>query len=293
MLKLEKGSFLVTYFLLTIILLEIYLIQTDFFSKKTEYSRQSTDFEAKFEKNKEATKDNEKKEEFNKEAPNFDENKIDLFKTIALKHGTDKVTTHHYEYMYGQILGPLRMKRLNFLEIGLGCGMPYGPGKSIPLWKEFMPNANISILEYNEKCASPFKSQVEKLFTGDQSDLNLMKEIGEKGGPYHVVVDDGGHTRKQQINSLIGLWAFVTNNGGIYIIEDIFTSFVNSFNDNSNESTIDFMMELIIILNDPSKVGYGPPHILPNLNISKHAIEISSDLMSVNCFERACVLIKK
>ena len=37
--------------------------------------------------------------------------------------------------------------------------------------------------------------------------------------------DGGCHTRKQQVNSFIGLWPYVRKNGGIYVIEDIFTSF--------------------------------------------------------------------
>ncbi len=36
---------------------------------------------------------------------------------------TDKTFRHHYETIYGNLLGPLRNKKLNFLEIGLGCGM--------------------------------------------------------------------------------------------------------------------------------------------------------------------------
>jgi hypothetical protein len=44
-----------------------------------------------------------------------------------------------------------------------------------------MPNATISILEYNGACAKPFESQVKHLFVGDQSDLSLMKQIGEFG----------------------------------------------------------------------------------------------------------------
>ena len=220
-------------------------------------------------------------------------NFIESFKTIAFKHGTDKVTTHHYEYVYGQLIGPFRFDNLNFLEIGLGCGMGCGPGKSIPVWKEYMPNANVSILEFNEACARPFESQVKSLFIGDQSDLSLMKRIGEKGGQFDIIVDDGGHTRKRQINSLIGLWPFLRNKGGIYIIEDIFTSFINySFNDNV-ESTIDVIFELIILFNDPSPAGWGPPHVYPQLNISKHSVNIKKDLMSINCFERACALIKK
>jgi hypothetical protein len=105
-------------------------------------------------------------------------------------------------------------------------------------------------------------------------------------------VDDGGHTRKQQVNSLIGLWPYVRKNGGIYVIEDIFTSFIPGFNDNK-QSAVDVIFELIIILNDPTPAGFGPPHILPNVIISKQAIEISKDLASLNCFERACALIKK
>ena len=121
-----------------------------------------------------------------------------------------------------------------------------------------------------------------------------MKRIlnGETGGIFDVIVDDGGHTRKQQLNSLIGLWPYVRKNGGIYVIEDIFTSFITSFNDNK-ESALDLMFELIIILNNTSPAGFGPHHLLPNVEISKHAIEISKELASLNCFERACALIKK
>jgi hypothetical protein len=121
--------------------------------------------------------------------------------------------------------------------------------------------------------------------------LNI-NQLGETGGIYDVIVDDGGHTRKQQVNSLIGLWPYVRKNGGIYVIEDIFTSFIHFFNDNK-QSALDVIFELIIILNDPSAVGVRPPHILPNVTISKEAIEIRKELASLNCFERACALIKK
>jgi hypothetical protein len=106
-------------------------------------------------------------------------------------------------------------------------------------------------------------------------------QLGETGGIYDVIVDDGGHKRKQQVNSLIGLWPYVRKNGGIYVIEDIFTSFIPAFNDNK-QSALDVIFELITILNNPTSAG-----------ISKEAIEIRKELASLNCFERACALIKK
>ena len=96
-----------------------------------------------------------------------------------------------------------------------------------------------------------------------------------------------------QINSLIALWPYIKKNGGIYIIEDIFTSFLVNFNDNRLESTIDLIMEIIIVLNEPRRVGFQPPFLMPKLNVTEHAIKIARDVMSVNCFERACALIKK
>ena len=217
----------------------------------------------------------------------------DLFKKLGTNFATDKVYGHSFENLYGQILGSIRLEKMNFLEIGLGCDMPKGPGWSIPVWKEFLPNATISMLEYDGTCAKQFESQVEHLFIGDQSDLSFLKNIGENYGPFDVVVDDGGHSRKMQLYSLMGMWPFIHQNG-VYVIEDIFTSFMPNtdfffFNDH-NTTVIDLILELIIILNIPP---VSKPHILPNIPLSKDALKISQDLISINCFKHACALIKK
>ena len=181
-------------------------------------------------------------------------NWIQTFNDSASRIGTDKVTYHHYEYLYGQFLGPLRFSEINFLEIGLGCNMPYGPGKSIILWKEFFTKASVSVLEFDEKCAQKFVNEVKNLFTGDQSNFDVLNNIG-KYGPYDVIVDDGGHSRKQQVNSLIGLWPFVKSKG-FYVIEDIFTSFMSFYNDNE-ENAIDVIFQLILLLNEAVDIKAG------------------------------------
>lgn len=45
------------------------------------------------------------------------------FVDVALKHGTDKVTTHSYQHMYDKYLSPLQSRPVKLLEIGLGCNM--------------------------------------------------------------------------------------------------------------------------------------------------------------------------
>ena len=104
---------------------------------------------------------------------------------------------------------------------------------------------------------------------------------------------------------MIGLWPFVSSDG-VYIIEDMYHSFVDAqpniykqtynFNDNA-ESSIDLILELIILFNDPEEVGFiqSIKHkiVKPKVDITSHAIEISKSLLSINCFKRACVLYKK
>ena len=131
---------------------------------------------------------------------------------------------------------------------------------------------------------------------GDQSDLDLLRIVGANAGPFQVVIDDGGHSRKQQVNSFIGLWPFVQKNGGIYVIEDFYYSFSKSANYyDSNKSSFDLISQLIILFNDPTEIEHlhGSKVIYPDMKIREHAREISKELMSIHCYKRACVLIKK
>lgn len=75
---------------------------------------------------------------------------------------TDKVSLHEYQLMYGMFLLPRidhfhatfnkvytasgqvadagTKRKFKFLEIGMGCRMGYGPGKSVLLWKHLLKN---------------------------------------------------------------------------------------------------------------------------------------------------------
>lgn len=62
------------------------------------------------------------------------------------------------------------MPRLKMLEIGLGCGMPYGPGASIPIWHNFFKDTNLTLhmLEFNQVCAQQYVDKVDMMFIGGQ-----------------------------------------------------------------------------------------------------------------------------
>jgi hypothetical protein len=154
------------------------------------------------------------------------------WESLAKRAGTDKVTTHAYEKIYEMWLAPWRHEAVNFLEIGLGCDMTYGPGKSLSLWEEYFTHrdARVSFLEVDGVCVKnhAIKLRNGTIFVGSQEDESVLRNIAAEGhavGGYDVIVDDGGHTMKQQLTSLKVLWPAVSS-GGLYVIEDLQTSYM-------------------------------------------------------------------
>ena len=149
------------------------------------------------------------------------------FKEIAssLRPVTDKVTTHSYETMYGIFLSGLTQRKTKFLEIGLGCGVPYGVGASIPVWNKLLPLAEIWVAEFDAACAKQWKdagsSGDAKILIGDQEKPgDIARWAEESGGKFDIIVDDGGHKNSNILNTILGLWKSL-NPGGLYFIEDL------------------------------------------------------------------------
>lgn len=118
-----------------------------------------------------------------------------LFQEIGQKCQTDKVAKvdghagHQYHIPYERALRPRRLEALKILEIGLGCSGHFtGAGRSVCLWKEYMPNAQIYVLEFDSACAMKFTDQVTQMFIGDQSNADMLKQVVDQAGPFDVVV---------------------------------------------------------------------------------------------------------
>lgn len=94
------------------------------------------------------TKTNEQRTDVRGVSPNH------TFFYLGTKYQSDKVHSHHYERMYEKYLSKYRhLPDVSLLEIGLGCGMPYGPGASAYIWRDYFgPRANIHVIEYNQVC---------------------------------------------------------------------------------------------------------------------------------------------
>jgi hypothetical protein len=106
-------------------------------------------------------------------------------------------------------------------------------GHSVPLWLAFLPHANLTVMEYDARCAAAFMANDPlklgpelarrvRMFGGDQSKAHdLLATMAQEGvGPQDVIIDDGGHSMKQQLTTLRTLLPWVRP-GGILVMEDL------------------------------------------------------------------------
>jgi hypothetical protein len=141
------------------------------------------------------------------------------FYQICLKNGTDKVFHHGYNFFYPQFIEKYRNDSFNLIEIG------YGDGKSLPVWLEYFPKADITIADINIEITHSDRSRVVKC---DQSSLSELNQLAKKVGKARVILDDGSHNPIHQFDTFNYLFKNVLEDGGVYIIEDIEVSYWHS-----------------------------------------------------------------
>ena len=146
----------------------------------------------------------------------------------------------NYFEIYENCLKKFINKSITLVEIGIGNG------GSLFMWRNFLgKKAKIIGIELNPE-AKKFEKYGFKIFIGDQSDPTFWKKFYNKNGKIDILIDDGGHTNLQQITTLMESVENM-NGGGVILIEDTHTSFMNykGFKNPSNNSLINFTTNII------------------------------------------------
>lgn len=226
--------------------------------------------------------------------PTIDNNPSALrsWSAIAKETGTDKHAVHMYQHVYEEMLEPFRSLPIRFMEIGLGCDMKYGPGRSFKLWDEYFTNsdAQLHYMERDGACVSAMNIQPRNghIFVGSQDNITFLQHTATRLdalGGLDVLVDDGGHTMSQQLTTFETFWPHMRP-GGLYVVEDVQTSYIKAWggsrqaahDQHSNGRATTFMGRITELL-DALNCDYSPE-------------ECDTSLQGVYCFHHACALRK-
>ena len=167
-------------------------------------------------------------------------------------------STKHSNYfeIYDKILSKYHNKKITIVEIGILNG------GSLFMWKDyFKKKARIIGIDLNPK-AKKWEKYGFEIFIGDQSNINFWKYFFKKVGKVDIIVDDGGHTNKQQITTVNETIPYIKKNG-VLIIEDVHASYMTKFSNPSKYSLINFCKKLVDQINYKSNlINYKKINIL-------------------------------
>lgn len=171
-------------------------------------------------------------------------------RTLAMLNGSDKLA-HGYIPYYENHFKAIKNYRLKILEIGIGgYHDPLVGGESLRLWSDYFRKSIVYGIDINDK--SPLKEKKIKIFTGSQNDPDFLTEIAEQHGPFDIIIDDGSHISEHVITSFKVLFSYL-NNDGIYVVEDLHTSYWPQFyvwkRNDEKLTSINYIKSLIDSLN--------------------------------------------
>lgn len=160
-----------------------------------------------------------------------------LLNDIGLKYDADKSSRfHHYLDFYQKHL-PDRTFKGRLLEIGVMDGY------SMRMWREYYPDAEIIGLDikdmdhlYSIDWQVPKSVQLLNL---DGTDPKALKPLGM----FDIIIDDGSHYMSHQQKSFKHLYYNQLNKDGVYILEDLWTSYIDFYQD-AKITTVDFLKAL-------------------------------------------------
>jgi hypothetical protein len=141
----------------------------------------------------------------------------DQFQSVANRLGTDKCKVHGYHRFYPLFLAELDAdSEFTIVEIG------YGGGESMPMWKELFPNAFYVCIDKDVSG----EGDGYLLIKADQNNPAEIEAVIEKiPRPVRLIVDDGSHHPQHQLTTFSALFQVLLEAGGIYVVEDIETSY--------------------------------------------------------------------
>lgn len=156
---------------------------------------------------------------------------------LGVKYKADKSSKFHNYLDFYQAQLPDRSFKGRLLEIGVM------DGASMKMWREFYPDAEIVGIDikpmdfmHNDDWKVP---ETVKLITADATDPKQCKKLGM----FDVIIDDGGHYMSQQQKSFEIFYYNQLNPGGIYILEDLWTSYIDYYQD-APLTTIEYLKDL-------------------------------------------------
>jgi hypothetical protein len=154
---------------------------------------------------------------------------------LSLKHSS-------YFQVYEELFEKYRGQEVTFVEVGVLNG------GSLFMWRDYFgARARIIGVELNP-AAKKWETEGFEIYIGSQSDPVFWENFFKVVGTVDVILDDGGHTYEQQIVTADQCIPNIKD-GGLLVVEDTHTSYMQSFGYPTQYSFIEWAKKLMDNIN--------------------------------------------
>lgn len=144
----------------------------------------------------------------------------------------------HYFGIYDRWFRPFRGEDVVMLEIGID------KGGSLQMWKDYFGSqATIIGVDIEESCRNLAEEQIV-VEIGSQEDESFWAYIRQKYPRIDILLDDGGHTMRQQKVTFDQMFPHLSD-GGLYMCEDTHSSYMSHFGGNKPDTFVNYMKSII------------------------------------------------
>ena len=199
---------------------------------------------------------------------------------LELKNEFSKLENYSVKWekyfpIYEKYFSKLKNKKITFVEIGIFNG------GSLKMWKNYFGvDAKIIGIDINPDCKK-FEEKQNDIFVeiGNQSDDKFWQTFFNKYGEVDLILDDGGHTNLDQIKTTVNTVQHIKD-GGILMVEDTHTSYVDEYNSSKKYSFINFSKKVIDDINSNIDLDLG---IKINFSLKRYIYSVDF-YESIVCF---------
>lgn len=151
-----------------------------------------------------------------------------------------------YLVAYDDVLAPRRPDRLTLLEVGVQNG------GSLEVWSRYFPSAQVLVgCDIEPACAElTFDDPRIHVLVGDAGDPATIAAIASIAPSFDIIIDDGSHRSDDIVRTFVRLLPMLAD-GGVYIIEDLHCSYLESFAGGlfAQRSALSFFRRLVDVIN--------------------------------------------
>jgi len=194
---------------------------------------------------------------------------------------------------YEKFFHEYRDRPVKLLEIGVQNG------GSLEIWAEYFTNGSLFVGCDSNPCCGELSFEDPRiiLVIGDINDDSTRAKILSYSREFDIVIDDGSHHPKDIIQAFLAYYPILTNDG-LYIIEDLHTSYWKDFEGGlfNPFSALSFFKRLVDIINfEHWGVARSPSEVLKGFQ-EKYGITISNELLqhihSITFVNSLCIIRK-